>query len=218
VEWRLLRADLVALTPPPRAALGRPPFWESLHRAGVDTAVIRFDFTEPPDDQATIVVSSRVGADTWEVVGVKSESAEVFAPPELETDLARLFSPTTSADATLPPRIARTTARPPGRNGDLELQMLRTGLDIDQRSFAAARFVVTRRPQTEVLALYLGGFDGVCHAFWPYRFPEAYGADAPGSDAVAAFGGVIDHYLEYLDQELGALLAVYRVPPNVILV
>lgn len=50
----------------------------------------------------------------------------------------------------------------------------------------------------------------VCYAFWPYRFPEAYGPTAPPAALVAKFGGVIDRYLEFLDRELGSLLAAYR--------
>lgn len=58
----------------------------------------------------------------------------------------------------------------------------------------------------------------VCYAFWPYRFPEAYGPTAPPAALVAKFGGVIDRYLEFLDHELGSLLAAYPATVNVMIV
>jgi len=58
----------------------------------------------------------------------------------------------------------------------------------------------------------------VCYPFWPYRFPEAYGPTAPPAALVAKFGGVIDRYLEFLDRELGSLLAAYPATVNVMIV
>jgi predicted AlkP superfamily phosphohydrolase/phosphomutase len=66
--------------------------------------------------------------------------------------------------------------------------------------------------------LYIGGFDVVCHAFWQYRFPEAYRLRPPAPGDVAALGHVIDRYLEYLDREIGRLIAAFQLPPNVLVI
>jgi hypothetical protein len=219
LEWKLLRASVASVRHPPRAVLGRAPVWEMLHRAGVETAVVRFDFTEPPAGQGTVVVSSRLGEDVWRLAGVDvDEASAIAAPPELAPALLSIFSRATPADEGPYRRIAPGDAAPPGEHGRLEMEMLRTGVDIDRRTFAAARLIAAERPRLGFLAVYIGGFDGVCHAFWPYRFPEAYGADAPPADLVATFADVIDRYLEFLDAELARLLAALPAGTSVMIV
>lgn len=219
LEWRLLHAGAVSLVHPPRAALHRTPIWQLLHDAGVETAVVRFDFTDPPQDQGTIVVSSRVGEDVWRIAGVKHvDASAIAAPPDLASELLALFDPAKPRDEARFQAVMRTSVRPPGQHGTLEMDMLQTGLDIDTRTFDAARLIVARKPAIPFLAVYEGGFDGVCHAFWAYRFPEAYGADAPAPELAAALGGVVDRYLEFLDATLGDLLRAYGRDVDVMIV
>ena len=107
--------------------------------------------------------------------------------------------------------------RPHSPHVAFEIRMLRIALDIDERTLVASERLLRTHPQLRFLAVYLPGFDNVCHAFWQYRFPEAYG-DAKASAAdIAEFGAIIDHYLEFLDQGLGRLIDAYPSRPNVIL-
>jgi arylsulfatase A-like enzyme len=96
--------------------------------------------------------------------------------------------------------------------------MLRVAADIDRRTVAAGLRLLELRADLRFLAIYLGGFDNVCHAFWPYRFPDAYGDARPDARDVAEFGSVIDGYLRFLDASIARLLAAYPTPPNVIVV
>jgi len=59
---------IVEFTPPPRALLGREPFWEPLDRAGVPTAVVRFRFTYPAASRVGVMVSDWIGRDQWNLM------------------------------------------------------------------------------------------------------------------------------------------------------
>src|SRR2546422_4740480 len=90
--------------------------------------------------------------------------------------------------------------------------------EIDRRTLEAAERLIRLRPNLPVLAVYLPGFDKVCHAFWQYRFPEAYGDGRPAAEDIAELGPVVDRYLAFVDRSLGRLIAAYGTTPNVIVV
>ena len=71
VRSGLRASGLIRFTPPPRALLRGKPIWQLLHEARVDTAVVRFRFTYPPQGQAAVGVSDWVGRDQWENLGVE---------------------------------------------------------------------------------------------------------------------------------------------------
>lgn len=203
-----------------RDALVRPPVWETLAREGVRTAVLRFPFTYPASGPAAYVVSNRVDTEGWEGMGVRRGHPDrVVYPASLASDMHGLFSLSDERVTDLlrvldpapdwpNPRDARTDLRP----------ILRSVAGTDSATMAAARRVMADDPSVSMLMLYIGGFDVVCHAFWPYRFPESYPADPPAPDDVERLGGVIDRYLEYLDTELGRLIATFPRTPNVLIV
>jgi hypothetical protein len=219
VEWVLLGREVIEATHPPRSTLHRPPFWELLSRAGVESGVVRFDFSYPADERTSVVVSNFVGRDNWNLARVRSEErAGLLTPASLRRELLAPFSEDVALDDQL---LSAVLPRPPRvRSGRLalEMKMLRGAIHIDHRTFVAGEQVLALRPSLRFLGIYLPGLDEVCHAFWQYRFPEAYGDAGPSADAVAELGGVIDRYLEFLDRGLARLLAAYEVRPNVILV
>ncbi len=221
LEWALHRRNVLRTFPPPRAALRRPPIWELVSHAGVETGVVRFPFTYPAGGPQTTayVVSDRVGRDAWDLVAVSTpDETELVAPASMR---AELLAPFDHERLTVPGSFADLYGEPIGSSDPgvpLALHMLATGLDIDARTVDAAERVLHVRPNLPFLAVYLGGFDNACHAFWPYRFPEAYAASPPAATDVAKFHDVLDKYLEFLDREIGGLLAAYTVPPNVIVV
>jgi hypothetical protein len=217
IEWRLLEAGVIEASTPPRSALGRRPVWELLTDAGVHAGVVRFDFTYPPTGQADVVVSNHAGHDTWQLAHV-TVGGDVVAPAALQRELLAPFAPELPFDEAgfariVPPARTRRAARV-----QFELDAVRTAYDIDRRTLAAADVVRRLRPDLDVLAVYLGGFDNVCHSLWAYRFPDAYGAARPAAADVAELGPALDRYLVFLDDALGRLLATYRRAPNVIVV
>jgi predicted AlkP superfamily phosphohydrolase/phosphomutase len=211
---------VIRATHPPRAALRRPPVWELLTAAGVESGVVRFDFTYPADARAgAFVVSNRIGRDTWEVARVRvAEGGNVVWPPAHAAELSAAFGEDVPIDTKLLATILPGGHPPRSEHQKLEQDTLRTAVDIDQRTFDASERLLRLRPNIPFLAVYLGGFDNACHSFWEYRFPEDYGAAPPAADDVAAFGGVVDRYLEFLDRGLARLLAAYSTPPNVVII
>jgi len=211
IEWTLHSLNLIEAFPPPRGVLQRPPVWELLSRAGVETGVVRFDFTYPADGQASFVVSNRVGRDSWQFVHLAPAEEGLVAPAALQKELLAPFSD----DVPFDEHAFAVLLPGPPRPLTLEIQMLRTALDIDERTIVAAERVLQLRPDLPFLAVYLGGFDNVCHAFWSYRFPEAYGDTRPSPEDVADFQPVIDRYLGFLDRSLARLIGAYSKRPNV---
>lgn len=219
-EYALLRADLVRLVPHPRSSLKRPPFWELLSQAGVETAVVRFPFTFPADGRADFVISNWVGSDEWKLLGVRTEAESgLAAPPALDSELRAPFSGDSPEDEKIvADLLAGNMPEKPTDSVIDPVEVLRLAASIDRRTFEASMRLIRSHPDLGLLAVYLGGFDSVCHAFWQYRFPEEFPASPPSAANVQAFGPVIDRYLEFLDHELGRLIQAYESSPNVIVI
>jgi predicted AlkP superfamily phosphohydrolase/phosphomutase len=216
----LRQAGIVWFTPPPRELLPAKPVWQLLHEQGVDSAVVRFRFTYPPDDQAALVVSDWAGHDEWEGMGVRrdmgddtvtprSRARELLAPFRQEGPLdPNLFH--TLLPGPLPPMPADTSFDP--------VEALRTAADIDDRTFAASESILRSNPTQPFFAVYIGGLDAVEHAFWQYRFPGDFDTNLPSAADVKRLGPVIDRYVRYVDERVNRLLQGYAAPPNVVIV
>ncbi len=219
MERYLLGRNVIEVGHPPRSTLRRPPIWELLTHAGVETGVVRFDFTYPADGQASYVISNRVGNDEWQVALVRAgEGPGTIVPEALRAELSRPFSQAVPFDKKLFTTLLPPTSRPHTARVAFEMDMLRIDLDIDERTLAASEQLLALRPNLPFLAVYLPGLDNVCHAFWQYRFPEAYGAARAPAVDVAEFEGVIERYLQFLDRGLARLIGRYSSAPNVIIV
>ncbi len=59
--------------------------------------------------------------------------------------------------------------------------------------FDVTEQLVTEDPDLQMVFLYVGDLDSVCHAFWPYRFPDSIPADPQAPEDVKALGRVIEH-------------------------
>ena len=85
-------------------------------------------------------------------------------------------------------------------------------------------------PLPEALFLYLRGTDDVQHGFWKFMEPAAFtprlgedgkqikGTVAVPPEQVKAFGRVIQTYWEWMDVEVGKILAHYRKSPPLVIV
>jgi hypothetical protein len=214
VSWGLIR-----YTPPPRALLNGKPVWELLQGANVDSAVVRFRFTYPPEGQARVVISDWVGDDQWTAMGVRRTVSDAVTPRGRTGELVAPFLPGAPSDVELlaemlpgptPPQPADTKADPIGE--------LRLALDIDGRTFEAAESIVENNRAQPFLAVYIGGLDSVEHAFWQYSFPEDFPSNPPARQDVERLGPVLGRYVEYLDRRLRQLLSRYEKDPNVLIV
>jgi hypothetical protein len=221
VEFALLvQAGLIRPAPAARSALQRPPVWELLSEAGVKTAVVRWPFTFPAAGQADVVISNRIVPDLWDLLGVeRGRPDELIMPPSETAKWIEWFSPARSPDESLRAKILPRVARPKPADAPLNpFDVLARVLDNDDRVLAASGEILRTHPEIAVLMVHLPGFDNVCHAFWPYRFPEDFPSDPPAPSDVEELGPVIDRYLMFLDERLGRLIATFPTRPNVIIV
>lgn len=218
--WALVmaQAGIAELTPAPRSELRRPPFWELLARAGLKTAVVRLSFTYPASGPASYVISDWVGHDEWSLLGMDPTSApNAVWPPEEARRLLGLFSRPESPGA-FAPLLARE-ARPKPRDARVNpVSVLRASLRIDQQALSAAKTLLRDHPDLTVVALYLGGFDTVCHAFWQYRFPGDFPEAPPDAADIEELRAVIDRYWAFLDGAVAELVAAFPKRPNVLVV
>lgn len=218
-ERLLLGAGALEISHMRRDHLARPPFWEFLSRSGITTAVIRFFFSFPADGQADFVISNSVGADEFALLGVRSTATTGLVSPAAESRaLMASFADDGVNDASrLSPFVVDPTWPTPRDAVVNPIAMLADAVDIDQRSFNAARSLLKRHPDTRVVALYLGGNDPVSHAFWQYRFPDSVAGAAPAVEDVRVLGPVIDRYWEFLDRQIGLVIEAFPSTPNVLL-
>ena len=219
IEYALAYRHFMKAAPPERSALKRPPIWEMLHKSGVKTAVIRFNFTYPAKDQASIVISNRVVPDVWDMLGVESAEPSGMAwPDSLRPRLMQSFTPEWTAPVDEYARVFPRKTWP--RPADSHLNPVRTlgnVLSFDQRTIYAAADLIRSHPDVQVLIVHLGGLDNVQHLFWQYRFPEDF-TRRPDSTDVEALGPVIDRYIEFVDRGISEIVKGFPVEPNVMVI
>ena len=221
VRSLLVESGMVSLIPPPRPLLKAKPIWQLLHEAGVRAAVVRFQFTYPPQEQAAVVVSDWVGRDVWETLGVTRQP--VVTPVVPENKAATLLAPFRLEGRVDPSLFARVlSGARPASTFDVPLDpflVLEVASDIDTRTFNVSERIVGDDPRLPFLAIYISGLDAVQHAFWQYRFPGDF-SDSPFRPAqvdVDRLGGVPDQYIRFLDERLRYLLSLYETEPNVLI-
>jgi predicted AlkP superfamily phosphohydrolase/phosphomutase len=216
----LQQAGVIRFTPPPRELLHAKPVWQLLTEHGVDSAVVRFRFTYPPDDQAGLVVSDWAGHDEWETVGVRRPMGDDTVAPRARA--GELLAPFRHEGPLDPDLFSRLLPGPvpaiPADNAFDPIDALRTAADIDDRTFAVSESILRSNPKQPFFAVYIGGLDAVEHAFWQYRFPGDFDTNLPSEQDVRRLGPVIDRYVHYVDERLNRLLLHYAVPPNIVIV
>jgi predicted AlkP superfamily phosphohydrolase/phosphomutase len=219
IEYALAYRHFMKAAPPERSALKRPPIWEMLHKSEVKTAVVRFNFTYPAGDQASIVISNRVVPDVWDMLGVESAEPSGMAwPDSLRDSLLIPFNREWAAPVNEHERVFPQKEWP--KPADSHLNPVRTMnnvLSFDQRTMIAVRDLIQSHPDIEVVIVHLGGLDNVQHLFWQYSFPEDFSRKPAAAD-VEALGPVIGRYLEFIDRGIGEIIDAFPVDPNVMIV
>ncbi|TMA32152.1 MAG: alkaline phosphatase family protein, partial [Deltaproteobacteria bacterium] len=220
LEFTLADWGVIHLRHPRRRALHSPPVWELLSRAGIETGVIRFDFTYPAEGEAEFIVSSWAGRDTWQLARAgPARGQDIASAAARRAGLLEPFSDDEPPDARLLAELLPRFERPAPADAVVNpFSVLRIAAENERRTLEAAERLIHVRPALPFLAVYVPGFDKVCHAFWQYRFPEAYGDRRPAAEDIAELGPVVDRYLAFVDRSLGHLIAAYGEMPNVIVV
>jgi hypothetical protein len=216
----LQATHVIDYVPLPRALLRGKPVWQLLHEAGVNSAVIQFGFTYPPIDEADVIVSDWLGGDdAWEGLSVRRKTTpDTVKPASLAGELLTPYRTDSAAANAFAQLIPGPLPDHPGDAVHDPFGLLRGAAGADERSFQVAETLLGRNPRQPFLAVYLVGLDSAEHAFWRYRFPEDFATDKPSEEDLKRFGPVIDRYVQYVDERLKALLALYDSEPNVVIV
>jgi predicted AlkP superfamily phosphohydrolase/phosphomutase len=220
-EHYLVRLGLVEIKPQSRFMLHRPPIWEMLTDVyrHAKIAVVRFWFTHPAGNKpGTIIVSDWAGKDFWRILNVDTSSERAMVYPEsLSNKVLSFFNKS--------PSYYRTSDFVDNRNYRQSsdaiqdpIEMLESSLQIDGSTLAVSKYILEKNPNLHALMVYLGGYDIVAHAFWQYRFPEEFSADPPKKIDIDRLRPVMDRYLQFLDRQIGDLIDVFPVTPNVLIV
>ncbi len=222
IEHYLVRLGFVEIKPHARFMLRRSPIWEILTETTPreKIAVIRFWFTHPPDTKpGTIIVSDWAGKDAWSSLNVNTSTERPTVSPErLSNELLKFFDAIPNNHNLLDFVDTRNYHQPLDTVED-PIKMLHSSLQIDSKTLAASGYLLRQHPDLGALMVYLGGYDMVCHAFWQYRFPEEFASNNPPAKLdIDRLGPVMDRYLQFLDRQLGDLIAAFSTSPNVLIV
>lgn len=222
-EFMLIQQGVIEPTPVPRSRLKRVPVWERLTAEGRETAVVRLPFTYPAPRQANYMVSNRIVTDLWDQLSVEAGERSLLVAPEAEADrLMAWFSAEPVSDgrelASIRGGVGAPLKKPADSIVDLD-EVLRKVLDIEQRMVKTTEDLVRRHPTLDVMMVHVTSLDSVCHAFWQYRFPEDFDErHRPDEADIRLLGPVVDRYVEYIDSQVGRLIAAFPATPNVVIV
>lgn len=215
--------------PVDRRARKTKALWNILSDQRIDVAVLGWYVTWPAEPvngrlQSDLAHFGRVTGGSfpatfqWEQKPIAPEAAIEAMPQfmDFEYDAAKA---TKNADGSVPPtldflvydRFLRAWAR-------------------DSFYLESAKSTLSTGLLPEALFLYLRGTDDVQHGFWKFMEPDAF-KPRPGPDGkplagtvevppeqVAAFGKVIPRYWQWIDKEVGELLARYKKSPPLVIV
>jgi hypothetical protein len=219
VEFTLLRAGMIRASPAPREALLAEPVWQTLTRAGVRTAVVRFPFTFPATGQASHVISNVVVGDMWTTDWALPGNGGGLVEPHEDTERVMGVFRSSPADTEHLALSLMGPPRPAPRDANVDPGYVVARMAaIDERLHELTNTIVREDPAVRVVMQHIAGFDNVCHALWQYRFPEDFPTARPAQADIDHLGPVIDRYLESIDRRLAELIAAFPAPPNVLIV
>jgi predicted AlkP superfamily phosphohydrolase/phosphomutase len=168
------------------AALEASPLWTLLGHGGLSSTIVRWPMTFPAAPMSgTVVTDEYHRASAFRLA--LAEPGLTY-PTALAGELAGLA----------PPQAAMSRADAP------EADPGGTPLALDRLYMSVADAVTAQNP-TDLVAVRLEGLDTVGHYYLRYAMPQEFGDVS--EDERARYGRVMDRYYEYLDTEVGRLLA-----------
>jgi predicted AlkP superfamily phosphohydrolase/phosphomutase len=201
--------------------------WNMLSERRIDVAVLGWYVTWPAEEVNGRLVSdlSHFGRLPY---GTFPEQLLWNLPPVPEGDAVSAMKRFMDFDYD-PARAVKKEGEPPSLDYLVFDRFVRAWTR-DRWYLDAANRVLKDGPLPEAFFLYLRGTDDVQHGFWKFMDPAAFaprvdsgGNPVPGTvevpeDQAKAFGNVIQRYWQWIDEEIGRLLAHYRDAPPLVLV
>lgn len=179
-------------------------FWNILSEKDRTVSVIGWLETWPAEEVKGAVISDYVQYDTAEREKQSRTSRRTY-PETLEAEITPMIvTPNEISLEQLRPLLGSgpdsTLSNPDVRSALNDLSWIYAG---DLTFTAIGCHMIEKRP-TDVMAIYLRGFDAVCHKLWGDR--EHLAAGSGDSDRVRVLGPAVDLYLEETDRLLGRIL------------
>lgn len=205
----LERAGLVSRRPVTAHSRKCRALWEALNAFGIETGVVRFWGTSPPEH-----VKGFMLAHSFHLVARDPPRARgALHPPDLAAEAcARAVSPA-DVDRALVSQFVDFSVEPRGDRVPWQRELVERALAPDLTYERAGR-MLRAAYDPPFFATSFFGLDPVGHAFLRYAQPDRFG-DVSATD-VRRYGKVLDRYLAYLSQSVGELAQGLR--PGEILV
>lgn len=170
--------------------------WNALNAFGIETGVVRFWGTHPPERVKGFMLSHTFHQPTGDPV----RAAEVLYPPDLLNEVwAREVEPE-GVPAELVAEFVDPSAPPAGRHWPWRRELVERALSPDL-TYHRAGDVLRSAYDPPFFATYFYGLDVVGHSFLRYAEPDRFGDVRP--EEVRRFGRVLDRYESLLDEWVG---------------
>jgi predicted AlkP superfamily phosphohydrolase/phosphomutase len=182
--------------------------WNALNAFGIDTGVVRFWGTHPPERVKGFMLSHTF----HQPQGGVQHASEVLHPPDLLNEVwARMVEPQV-VPAELVSEFVDVSV--PGRDWPWRRDLVDRALAPDL-TYHRAGSVLRAAYDPPFFATYFYGLDVVGHAFLRYAEPDRFGDVRP--EEVRRYGRVVDRYAALLDEWVGEALQSLK-PGDVALV
>jgi len=206
----LERAGLVSSAPVTAASRRSPALWTALNAFGIQTGVVRFWGTHPPEPVQGFMLSNYFHL-------LRSDPARVRStlfPPDLAAEVAaRGVSPADVEGAVVSDFLDTDPPAPPGGER-WERELVERALAPDL-TYRRAAEVLRSAYDPPFFAIYFYGADVVGHAFTRFARPEDFGGVSAAS--ARRYGHVVDRYTAFLGAWIGEQAAALG-PDDVLLV
>lgn len=194
----LERVGLVSTAPVTASSRKRRALWNALNAFGIQTGIVRFWATYPPEKVQGFMLSNyfhRLHDDA-------AHAAETLYPPDLLAEVHGRAVDPTDVDRALVAQFVDLSGEPPRDEIGWRRDLVERALAPDM-TYQRAGAVLRAAYDPPFFATYFYGLDVVGHAFTRFAKPELFG-DVPPEE-VRRYGRVVDHYAAYLSEWVGDL-------------
>jgi hypothetical protein len=219
-DWELLpkgagvglleRAGLAERQPVTVRSRRRRALWEALNAFGIDTGVVRFWGTSPPEHVKGFMLANSFHL----VAGDARRAPGALHPPDLWAEAAAQAVDAQQVDPALLAQFVDFSVELPGDSVPWRRDLVERALAPDLTYERAGR-VLRAAYDPPFFATHFFGLDPVGHTFLRQAQPDRFG-DVSATEA-RRYGKVLDRYLAYVSAAVGELAQGLR-PDEVLLV
>lgn len=194
----LERVGLVTRLPVTAHSRKRRALWEVLNAFGIETGIVRFWGTSPPERLKGFML----GHSFHLVARDPRRASAALHPPDLSAEVAAQAVSADDVDPALVAQFVDFSVALPDDRVPWRRDLLERALAPD-RTYERAGRVLRAAYDPPFFATYMFGLDPVGHTFLRHAQPDRFGN--VGATELRRYGKVLDRYLAYVSQTLGDL-------------